>query len=233
MAIENSSTWIYVLFGVLGVWLFVQPSGLMGLYTAHRISASDVDRFLARMCGALMLSMSLVLWVNKARNAERGVIVHWPSIVLGVCAVVLLVYFVVGRLAKGNRRTHAEEARRRFLLPESEEETRTRYRTEWQKYRRIRVFFAVAFFGWLPFVFVLGGAFSVAFRQFHLSGDIWGMLWVILALAWIPFISIFSWQWAFWQCPRCGYAFKGIYDPFFPKRCHHCELPMWAESSDV
>jgi len=55
---------------------------------------------------------------------------------------------------------------------------------------------------------------------------------MMLALAWIPFMSIFSWQWAFWKCPRCGKAFKWIGDLFFPKHCHYCNLSMWAESPD-
>ena len=125
---------------------------------------------------------------------------------------------------KPHRRTRIEETERRFLLPESEEETKGRYGAAWKRYRRLRVAFPLVFLGWLPFGYI-GGA---VFRFFGWNTD----FLMMLILAWIPFMSIFTWQWAFWQCPRCGYAFRGLMDPFFPKQCHHCDLPMWAVSSD-
>jgi hypothetical protein len=121
-----------------------------------------------------------------------------------------------------------EGPERRYLLPESEEEAKVRYRAAWQKYRRLRVLFPLAFLGWLPF----GGVVGVILAAFDLSGNVWGIVWTILVLAWIPLIPIFGWQWAFWKCPRCGFAFKGPLDSFFPKRCQYCDLPMWAESPD-
>jgi hypothetical protein len=29
-------------------------------------------------------------------------------------------------------------------------------------------------------------------------------------------------RWNYWQCPRCGKAFKWGGDLFFPKNCHYC-----------
>ncbi len=148
---------------------------------------------------------------------------HLLSIIFWVGAVVFLGYQLIRLFkSKPDRRMQVDEGRRRFLLPESEEESRVRYRAAWQKYRRLRVLFPLAFLGWLPF----GVAVFLVFGLFHWNPYIA----TIIVLAWIPFISIFGWQWAYWQCPRCGYAFKGIYDPFFPKRCYYCDLPMWAES---
>ena len=107
---------------------------------------------------------------------------------------------------------------------ETREEITARYSAAWKRYRRLRVAFPLSFLGWLPFAYVGG----TLFRLLHWNTNIL----MILTLAWIPFMSIFSWQWAFWQCPRCGYAFKGKFDAFFPQHCHHCGLPMWAESPD-
>jgi hypothetical protein len=63
--------------------------------------------------------------------------------------------------------------------------------------------------GWLPFGYVA----SAVFRFFQWNTDIL----VIVVLGWVPFMSVFSWQWAFWRCPRCGYAFKARYEFFFSK----------------
>lgn len=225
MEILNFSTWILILFDFLGVWLLVRPSDLVNLWSAHRVPASYWDRFTARLVGVIMLSGQVANLVSRAKNTEAEPIMHWLSIIFWVAAVAFLGYHFVRLFgSKPDRRRQVDEAKRRFLLPESEEESRVRYKTAWQKYRRLRVLFPLAFLGWLPFGYVG----SAVFRFFRWNTDIV----MILLLAWIPFISIFGWQWAFWQCPRCRYAFKGIYDPFFPKRCHYCDLPMWAESPD-
>jgi len=54
---------------------------------------------------------------------------------------------------------------------------------------------------------------------------------MVFILAYIPYMSVVGWQWAYWQCPRCNKAFRGRY-PFYPKRCYYCGLPKWAESPD-
>lgn len=155
---------------------------------------------------------------------------HWFYIVSAVGAVVFLGYhFVRLFTTKPDRGTQVEGPERRYLLPETEEEARTRYRAAWQKYRRLRVLFPLAFLGWLPWGAVLGTVFNL----FHLRGKFWEVAWTVLLLAWIPFIGLFGWEWALWKCPRCGFAFKGPVDSFFPNRCQYCDLPMWAESPDV
>jgi rubrerythrin len=174
-----------------------------------------------------MLWAQVTHWVGQAKNTNAERLMRSFSIIFGVGALVFLGYHFVRLFgSKPDRRTQVDEAKRHFLLPESEEEARARYRAAWQKYRRLRVLFPLAFLGWLPYAGVLGALFSF----FHLTGKVWGAVWGALVMAWIPSVGIFGWQWAFWQCPRCGYAFKGLDDPFFPKRCRRCELPMWAES---
>lgn len=145
----------------------------------------------------------------------------WIAILV-VIALALLGYLVGLLSSKFDLRPRVE---RRFLLPESEEEARARYRAAWRKYRRVRVAFPLTFVGWLPFGFALSAIFRLFGWDWHIAS--------IIMLAWIPFISIFSWQWVFWQCPRCGKAFKWSGDLFFPKYCHYCKLPMWAESPDA
>jgi len=136
--------------------------------------------------------------------------------ILGVGAMVSLGYYVVKRI-------EAAESRR-FLLPESEEEARARYKAAWRRYRRLRVEFPLLIPGWFVFSMLLGGIF----RLFGWNQNV-AMVFVV---ACIPYMSFVGFQWTFWQCPRCGKAFKGISYLFFPKHCHNCNLPMWAESPD-
>jgi len=225
MGIEKISTWVLILFDAVGVWLLARPSDLMNLWTAHRIPADDWDRFIARLLGVILIWTQITTWVSRAKNTNAEPIMHWFSIVTGVCAVVFLGYhFAALFTSEPGRGTQVGETNRRFLLPEQEEEARARYRAAWQKYRRLRLLFPLLILGWLPFGVVLSAVFRLFRWDWHIA--------MIILLAWIPFMPIVGWQWSFWQCPRCGYAFKGKYDFFFPKRCHYCELPMWAESSD-
>ena len=145
--------------------------------------------------------------------------------ILGVSALVFLGYLVGLFSSKFDLRPRVE---RRFLLPESEDEARARYRAAWQKYRKLRVLLPITILGWIPYGVVL----IAVFEAFDLLGNAWAVIWAILALVWVSFISIVSWQWAFWKCPRCGQRFKWGGDLFFPKHCHYCNLPMWAESPD-
>jgi hypothetical protein len=224
MRVANIWTGIFILFDLLAVWLLVRPSGLLRLWTAHRVPASDGDRLVARLVGAIILWTQVARWVVQAKGTNAQVIMHWLSIVFGVCAVSFLGYHSVVLFAsKSNRRAPVGEAKWRSLPQESEEETRARYRGAWQKYRKLRIAFPLLLLGWLPFGYLV----SAVFRFFDWDTNIV----MIMLLVWIPFIPIVGWQWSFWQCPRCGFAFKGKYDPFFPKCCHHCNLPMWAESS--
>jgi hypothetical protein len=134
--------------------------------------------------------------------------------ILGVGAIVSLGYYLVIRM---------EEAEgRRFLLPESEKETRARYKAAWRRYRRLRLEFPLLIPGWFVFSMSLGGVF----RLFGWNQNVA----MVFILACIPYMSFVGCQWTWWQCPRCGKAFKGSSYFFFPKHCHHCNLPMWAES---
>jgi len=220
-------TWALILFDAAGLWLLARPSDLVNLLTANRAPASAFDRFYARLLGVILLWIQVTNWVARSRNKYVEPMMRWFSIVIGACAVSFLGYQLVLLLhaPKPDRHIEVDKAKRRFLLPESEEEAIARYKAAWRRYRRLRIACPLVVLGWLPFAYALG----TIFRFFHWNTNIA----TIPILAWIPLISIFSWQWSFWQCPRCGYSFKGKYDLFFPKCCHYCELPMWETSPEA
>jgi hypothetical protein len=138
------------------------------------------------------------------------------TFIFGVGAMVSLGYYIVKRMDSAESR--------RFLLPESEGEARARYRAAWRRYRRLRLEFPLSIPGWFALSVLLNGIFRLFGWNQHVA--------MVFILAWIPYMSFVGCQWMYWQCPRCGKAFKGSSYFFFPKRCHHCNLPMWAESPE-
>ena len=146
----------------------------------------------------------------------------WLLVILGGSALILLGYLVGLFSSKFDLQPQVE---RRFLVPETEEEARTRYRAAWQKYRRVRLEFPLSIPGWLVFGMLLSGLFQLFGWNQKIA--------MVLTLTYIPYMSVVAGRWNYWQCPRCGQHFKWGGDLFFPKHCHYCNLPMWAESSDV
>jgi hypothetical protein len=142
-------------------------------------------------------------------------------VILGVGALALLGYLVAFLSSKFDLRPRVK---RRFLLPEAEEEARARYRAAWRKYRRLRLELPLSVPGWLVFAMLLSGLF----RLFGWNEKIA----TVFILAYIPYTTFVFVRWNDWQCPRCGQPFKWGGDLFFPKHCHYCNLPMWAESPD-
>src|SRR5260370_15916312 len=102
----------------------------------------------------------------------------WIAI-LGVSALVLVGYLVGFFSSKFDLRPRVE---RRFLLPESEEEARARYRVAWRKYRRLRLEFPLSIPGWLVFAMLLGALF----RFFGWNQKIA----MVFILADIPYMSV-------------------------------------------
>lgn len=158
-------------------------------------------------------------WAGPGERTNTEPIMHWLWIILGGSALLLIGYFVGLFASKFDQRARVE---RRFLMPESEEEARARYRAAWRKYRRLRLEFLFSIPSWLVFGILLSGLF----RLFGWNQKIA----LVFILAYIPYMSVVAGQWNYWQCPRCGKAFKWSGDLFFPKRCHYCNLPIWAES---
>lgn len=216
MSPESIWPWVLISLDLAAVWLLARPSFF---------GNNDWNRFLARLAAGIFLSMQIAYWVERSKNTRAEPVMHWFSIAFGMGAVAFLGYHFV-RLFTSESALQVESPERRYLLPESEEDARVRYRAAWQKYRRLRVLCPLSFLGWLPFAGVLGLILG-------LFGQVGQVVWLILSLAWLPFMTIFISQWAFWKCPRCGFAFKGPLDTFFPKRCQYCDLPKWAESPDA
>jgi hypothetical protein len=223
MEVLNLWRWILIPFDAVAVWLLARPGNLINLWTARRAPASDIDRFVARVLGVIILWTQIAALAAQAKSSDARTRLRWLLIAVALGALAFLVYHFVRLLAsRPSRRAEVEEAKLHHIRSESDEEARARYKAAWQKYRRLRIAFPLVTLGWLPFGYVL----SAVFRLFHWD---WRIAMIIM-LTWIPFMPILGWQWSFWQCPRCGFAFKGKYEPFFPKQCDHCELPMWAES---
>lgn len=98
----------------------------------------------------------------------------------------------------------------------------TLYASKWHSYKRNRLFFFFLFLAWIPFV--RGVSYFV--ETLHVSviiGDIFGIAWIV-----VMFIQ--GSRLALWPCPRCGKSFRGWF-PYLRKRCSHCNLPRWAQSS--
>jgi hypothetical protein len=144
----------------------------------------------------------------------------WIAIL--VVSTLALVGYLVGLLS--SKFDLRPRVKRRFLLPESEEEARTRYRAAWRKYRRLRLEFPLLVPGWLVFSILVGSLF----RLFGWNQKVA----MVFDLAYLLYMSVVFTRWNDWQCPRCGQAFKWAGDLFFPKHCHYCNLPKWAESPD-
>jgi hypothetical protein len=223
MEVQNIWQWILIPFDAMGVWLLARPGDLINFWTARRAPASDVDRFVARALGVIILWTQIAAWAAQGKRSNAEPTLRWSLIAVGLGALVFLGYHFLRLLAsRPDRCAEVEEAKRHRIRSESDEEARGRYGAAWQKYRRLRIAFPLLTLGWLPFGFLLFRAFRFLRWNENVA--------MIIMLALIPFMPVLGWQWSFWQCPRCGYAFKGKSDPFFPKRCHYCELPMWAES---
>lgn len=117
MEILNTSTWILILFDVVGVWLLVRPSDLVNVWSAHRVLASDFDRFVARLVGVIMLSAQVTHWVGQAKNTNAGLIMRWLSIIYWVGAVVFLGYHFVGLFgSKPDRRRQVDDSEATLLV---------------------------------------------------------------------------------------------------------------------
>jgi hypothetical protein len=219
---ERVFTSIFVLLDAAGVLLLVRPSALLDFWTARRVPASDWDRFIARLVGAVILWLQIGRWAGQAQNGNLSLALNSLSILICAYAAAFLIYKLV-RFVKSKHDDAKQTVQTAWdtVPSESEEEARARYHAAWQKYAFLRVAYPLLLLGWLPFAYILGAVF----RFFR-----WNIIvCVILVLAWLPLMPVLGWQWSYWPCPRCGKAFKGKY-PFFPKLCYYCNLPKWSES---
>ena len=225
IGIDRIWTGMFVLLDLLGIWLLVHPGGLARFRTARRTLISGTDRLIGRLVGALILWTQFLRWAGPTKNRNVHVALEGSLFLILATAAVFVAFKIVGSI-RSNKSSGKSVGKDEWRAagPESEAETKARYQAAWARLRRLRVAFRVLLFAWLPFAYLL---FS-AFRLLRWDQDVA----MIVVLAWIPFMPVAGWKWSYWKCPRCGYAFKGKYDLLFPKHCHHCGLPMWAESPD-
>src|SRR6266404_4078074 len=96
------------------------------------------------------------------------------------------------------------------------------HREQWEKYRRLWIYWVAIFAGFVPVVMGLTIASSKILHTdaaFPYIGGFWAALWIFSGLR----ISA-------WRCPRCGKSFIGRWwygnTPLFNRsRCAHCGLP--------
>lgn len=213
-----------ILAGAIALWFIVHPRSIVNLWTARRMPASKWDVFFARLGGGIFIWIEVSAFINRvsSRATHATLAAFWS--VIGICGVVFLGYQLATQTMSGrDQGVLFEEPTRSTSETATAEETRARYRASWRKYRRLRLEFPLSIPGWFVFSELLGGIF-------------WFFRWnqkvaMVFILAYIPYMSVVGWQWAYWQCPRYRKSFKGKY-PFYPKHCYYCGLPKWAESPD-
>ena len=212
---------ILLLLDILGLWLLLAPDGLIDLLSARRVKLPKWHLFLNRVVGAIALWTQVDRWEYQAKNGGNPTVLHGLSYVT-ICGTVGYLGYQFVRLFTSDTQVElrAGEIKRWELPQETEEEARARYTDAWRRYRRLRVALPLTFLGGPPLVYALGAIL----RAFHWNENVAS----IIILAWVPLLPVLGWKWSFWQCPRCGQAFKSLYQPLFPKRCQNCELPMWA-----
>lgn len=210
----------------IGLWLLLGPRKIIGLWTGNRVPISRLEAFFVQLTGLVIIWILVFQMLQKLTQPGIRAVVDPLWALTAVAAVALLGYHLGKHsLSKGRSEIDSEiisEAARN--IGETHEAEKVRYKLAWRRYRRLRLEFPLSIPGWFVFSFLLSG-------MFRLFG--WDQkIAMVFILAYIPYVSVVAWQWSYWRCPRCGYAFKGKYDLFFPKNCHHCGLPLWAESSD-
>lgn len=167
-------------------------------------------------------SSRAMLSVSRPRDARlriaAGRMQTQDCIKLCILLWLVATSFLIYRFAMRSQRVE-----RRFLLPESEDEARTRYKAAWQKYRRLRLMVLLSIPGWFVFSILVSGLFWLFGWNQKIA--------MVFILAYIAGWSFMFAHWNDWQCPRCGRPFKWQGDLVFPNHCQHCNLPKWAESS--
>ena len=99
MEVQNIWQWILIPFDAMGVWLLARPGDLINFWTAHRAPASEVDRFVARVLGVIILSTQIAAWAAQAKRSNAEQALRWFLIAVGLGALVFLGYHFLRLLA--------------------------------------------------------------------------------------------------------------------------------------
>ena len=127
MGVQNIWQWILIPIDAMGVWLLARPGDLINFWTARRAPASDVDRFVARVLGVIILWTQIAAWAAQARMSNAGPTLRWFLIAVALGALAFLGYHLLRLLAtRPDRRLEIEKAKRHRIESESDEEARDR-----------------------------------------------------------------------------------------------------------
>jgi hypothetical protein len=155
---------MFLLLDVLGIWFLVHPSGPVRLWTARRTAISGADRFIGRLVGAVILWTQFLRWAGQTKNRNIHVALEGSLLLILATTAVFLVTKVAGSTtSKKSSGKSLDKDQWHAAGPESEEETKARYKAAWARLRRLRVAFGLLFFGWLPSAYLLFSAFRLLY----------------------------------------------------------------------
>jgi hypothetical protein len=111
------------------------------------------------------------------------------------------------------------------VIPVKPMQETSAHESAWLEYRRLRSAYKLS-------VFILLGIFLsmapaiVVINELPQKVQIASSVILLAGLgASIGLMTVRSWQWSFWPCPRCGCSFRGRMRMWLPKKCVYCGLP--------
>jgi hypothetical protein len=104
------------------------------------------------------------------------------------------------------------------------------YAAAWRDYRKRRLIFWAATFGYVPGVVILIAGVGLPISA--VTGIKLDYFVYSIAGGWLLAIVMASWREASFKCPRCGNRFFSTWwhRIGYVRQCVHCGLPRWAKA---